>query len=269
MSKILFVMFQGAGTNLKSWNEYTKSKFLDRLKELGSIYTYQDKVNNIWYYDKSDSEHIDFDPDMNFDLNYVKVNKHIKMVYGDICKKYNIDNYKIILIGWSAGCLLALYFAQIYKSKCLHVILLDSAVWTPKNMKLRLEEIDSSGINNKPVSNTKFKQMLKNWKNNHTNIEDMYKINDVCHHIRSTFISKNLNLKLSIPTTSFVNIQSPEGKEWSKPFNNSTRLNEVKILEKNNPKTFKAFILKNKGHMIYNKIQPAKIIINYIKNIIY
>lgn len=31
MSKILFVMFQGAGTNLKSWNEYTKSKFLDRL----------------------------------------------------------------------------------------------------------------------------------------------------------------------------------------------------------------------------------------------
>jgi len=25
-------MFQGSGTNLKSWNEYTKSKFLDKLK---------------------------------------------------------------------------------------------------------------------------------------------------------------------------------------------------------------------------------------------
>ena len=60
-------------------------------------------------------------------------------------------------------------------------------------MKLRLEEIDSSKINNKPVSNTKFKQMLKNWKNNHTNIEDMYKINDVCHHIRTTFKSKIIN----------------------------------------------------------------------------
>ena len=138
-------------------------------------------------------------------------------------------------------------------------------------MKLRLEEIDSSGINNKPVSNTKFKQMLKNWKNNHTTIaydrQDMYIINDVCHHIRSTFISKNLNIKLSIPTTSFVNMQSPEGKEWSKSFNNNTRLNEVKILEKNNPKTFKAFILKNKGHMIYDKIQPAKMIIKYIKDL--
>ena len=32
-------MFQGSGTNLKAWNEYTKSKFLDRLKELGSVYT--------------------------------------------------------------------------------------------------------------------------------------------------------------------------------------------------------------------------------------
>jgi hypothetical protein len=31
-------MFQGGGTNLKIWNEYTKSKFLDRLKELGSTY---------------------------------------------------------------------------------------------------------------------------------------------------------------------------------------------------------------------------------------
>ena len=27
-------MFQGAGTNLKSWNEQTDSKFLDRLKKL-------------------------------------------------------------------------------------------------------------------------------------------------------------------------------------------------------------------------------------------
>lgn len=183
------------------------------------------------------------------------------MVYNDICKKYNIDNYKFIPIGWSAGCYLALYFAQIYKSKCLHVILLDSALWAPKNMKLRLENLNSSGINN-----TKFKQMLKNWKNNHTNIEDMYKINDVCHHIRSTFISKNLNLKLSIPTTSFVNIQSPEGKEWSKDFNNSTRLNKVKILEKNNPTMFKAVMMTNKTHMIFDKIQPAKVIIKYIKN---
>ena len=42
--KILFIMFQGSGTNLKAWNEYTESKFLDRLKMIGSVYTYQDKI---------------------------------------------------------------------------------------------------------------------------------------------------------------------------------------------------------------------------------
>ena len=45
--KILFIMFQGSGTNIKNWNETTESKFLDRLKELGSVYTYQDKINNL------------------------------------------------------------------------------------------------------------------------------------------------------------------------------------------------------------------------------
>ena len=262
-------MFQGAGTNLKSWNEYTKSKFLDRLKELGNVYTYQDKVNNIWHYDKSDLEHTYFNSDIDFNLSYVKPNTHIKMVYDNIKKKYkNINEYKFIPIGWSAGCLLALYFAQIYELECLHVILLDSAVWTPNNMKLRLKEIDSSGINDKPITNIKFKKMLENWKNNHTNIEDMYKINDICHHIRSTFISKHLNLKLSVPTTAFVNIQKPEGKEWSKSFNNATRFAEVKILEKYNHKNYNALIFVNKNHYIFDMIQPAKEIIKQIKLII-
>ena len=61
MSKILFVMFQGAGTNLKSWNEYTESKFLDRLKKIGKVYTYQDNVNNIYHYNKQDPEYVDYD----------------------------------------------------------------------------------------------------------------------------------------------------------------------------------------------------------------
>ena len=84
----------------------------------------------------------------------------------------------------------------------------------------------------------KFRKILvKRNKNNFAieYIEDMYKINDICHHIRSTFISKHLNLKLSVLTTAFTNIQKPEGKEWSKSFNNATRLAEVKILKKYNP----------------------------------
>jgi hypothetical protein len=257
-------MFQGAGTNLKSWNEETESKFLNRLQKIGKVYTYQDKVNNIYHYDKNDPTWTDFNPDINFDYKYVNVNTHINMVYNDIIKKYN--NYTFIPIGWSAGCLLALYFAQKYKSQCFHVILLEPAPWTPKNMKLRLEEIDNSGINNKPISNIKFKQMLENLKNKETQPPDIYLINDIIHHKRSTFISKYLNQQLSVPTTSFVNIEDPE--ENNKYSNNKMRLLDVKLLQENNPTNIKAFIFINKGHMIFNKIQPAKKIINHINDVV-
>ena len=269
MAKILFIMFQGAGTNIKSWNEYTKSKFLDRLKNLGCVYIYQDKVNNIWHYDISDKEHVDFDSDIIFDLSYVRPNTHIKMIYDDIKQKYkNINEYKFIPIGWSAGCLFALYFAQLYSSQCINVILLDSALWTPNNMKLRLQTINKSGINNKPITNIKLKKMLENWKTMHTNKDKMYLINDVCHNIRSSFFSKHLKLELPVPTLAFVNIQKPEGDEWSPDFNNKQRLEEVKILKKHNPKNYKAIIFTNKSHYIFNMIQPAKEIIKQINNIL-
>ena len=270
MTKILFIMFQGAGTNLKSWNEYTNSKFLDRLKDLGSIYTYQDKVNNIWHYNMTDLEHTDFDSDIDIDLSYVRPNTHIKMVYDDIKKKYkNINEYKFIPIGWSAGCLFALYFAQLYSSQCIHIILLDSALWTPNNMKIRLHTFNSSGINNKPITNIKFKKMLEKWKHEHDNIEDMYLINYVCHNIRSSFFSNHLKLELEVPTLAFVNIQDPEKDEWSKDFNNKQRLEEVKILKKHNNDNYKAIIFTNKNHYIFDMIQPAKEIIKQIKNIIF
>ena len=178
-------MFQGAGTNLKSWNEYTESKFLDRLKELGSVYTYQDKINNIWHYDKSNLEYFDYDSDIDIDLNYVNPDTHITIIYDDIKGKYNIEEYKFIPIGWSAGCYFALYFAQIYSTQCIHVILLDSALWTPNNMKIRLKVVDD-GIY--PITNAKYKKMLHNWKTNQTDVEDAYKINNLNNYIRSLFI---------------------------------------------------------------------------------
>ena len=258
-------MFQGSGTNLKSWNEYTKSKFLDRLKELGSVYTYQDKIHNIWHYDKSNPEYKDFDSDIDIDLSYIRPDTHIKMVYDDIKTKYNIAEYKFIPIGWSAGCYIALYFAQVYTSQCLHVILLDSALWTPNNMKIRLKVVDD-GIY--PITNAKYKKMLLDWKTNQTDVENAFTINSLNNYIRTQFISQHLKLELPVPTLAFVNIQEPEKDEWSKDFNNKNRLNEIKILKKHNPDNYKAIIFTNKTHMIYNNIQPAKQIIKYIKTII-
>ena len=268
MSKILFIMFQGAGTNQKAWNEYTQSKFLDRLKELGDVYTYQDKVNNIWHYDISDAEHNDFDSDIDFDLNYVRPDTHIQMVYADIQSKYNIAEYKFIPVGFSAGCLFALYFAQLYLVHCIHLIFLDSAVWTEYNMKLRLQQVRVSNKNKSPISDGKLRKMLDRWKINHEKLDDMYLINDVCHDIRSSFFSEHLKKKLPVPTLSFVNIQEHEIDEWSKEFNNHRRMGEVKILKKHNPDNYTAIIFTNKTHYIFDMIEPAKEIIEQIKSII-
>lgn len=260
-------MFQGAGTNLKSWNEYTESKFLDRLKKLGSVYTYQDKTHNIWYYDKSNIEHKDYDNDIDINLSYVKPDTHILMVYDDIKTKYkNIKEYKFIPIGFSAGCYLALYFAQVYSAQCKNVILLDSALWTPNNMKVRLKVLDDDI--NKTMTNAKYKKMLKNWKINNIDVEDAYKINKFNNYVRTLFIFQKLKLELPIPTLAFINIQEPEKDEWSKDFNNKRRLMEAKILKKYNPINYKSIIFKNKTHYIFDKKQPAKIIIDNIKDLI-
>ena len=267
MTKLLFVMFQGSGTNLKTWNEYTESKFLDKLKELGRVYTYQDKIHNIWHYDNNNPEKYDFDSDIDIDLAYVRINTHIKMVYNDLHKKYKkINEYKFIPIGWSAGCYLALYFAQKYSSQCKNVVLLDPALWTPNNMKIRLKILDDYIY---PITNEKYKKMLQRWKINHTDSEDAYKINNLNNYIRSLFISQHLKLELPVKTIAFVNIQKPEKDEWSKDFNNKRRLEEVKILEKHNPENYEAVIFTNKSHYIFNKIQPAKKIILKIKEIIF
>ena len=237
MVKILFIMFQGGATNLKHWNYYTKSKFLDRLKTLGYIYTYQDKTNNIFHYEKTNIEHIDYDSDIDFNLSYIKPNIHIKMIYNDICLKYkNIEEY---------------------------CILLDPLYITPTNMLLQLKNIS---VDNTNITNNKLQKMLYNLKKYNTE-ENLKIVENTIDFIRFSFYSKNLNLNLPVKTTSFINIYNPAEYKWQKD-NNKNRLNEIKILEKNNPENYIAIIFENKTHMIYDKIQPAKKIIKYIDNLI-
>ena len=268
MSKILFIMFQGSDSNLKHWNENTKSKFLDRLKELGSVYIYQDKTYNINHYDKSNPEHADYDKDIDIDLSYVNPDTHIKMVYDNIQTKYNIEEYKFIPMGWSAGCMLALYFAQVYSEQCIHVVLLDSTLWTPNNMKIKLKELKHLSKDLYTITNAKYKKILQGLKENHTNTEDILKIYYLNGYIKALFISQHLKLKLPVPTLAFVNMQEPEGSSWSNEFNNNRRMAEIKILKKHNPDNYTAIIFKNKTHYIFDMIEPAKEIIEQIKSII-
>ena len=70
-----------SGTNQKTWNEHTKSKFLDRLKIIGSVYCYQDKTYNIWHYNKKNPTYVDYDMDIDINLSYVR--PYIYINYGE------------------------------------------------------------------------------------------------------------------------------------------------------------------------------------------
>ena len=276
-------MFQGLGTNQKRWNEHTESRFLDRLKKLGSVYTYQDKINNIWYYNKSSTDPTtlwsDYDDDIDIDLSYVKCNTHIKIVYDDLIKKYkNIDNYDLIPIGFSLGGYMALYFAQHYKTTqpnhptlFKNVIMLDSSGFNPKNIKNQLKEYEKLEYI-KTLTNATYKQMLQRLKTVPDTTTILHQLNHIHIYIRLLSASKYLNLVFQIPTTLFVNIQT-SGNSNSNSNSNSDNSNEIKLEEielykKHNPDTFDAFFFTNQTHYIYSKLKPAKYIIDYIKKII-
>ena len=296
MKQILFIMFQGLGTNQKRWNENTESKFLDRLKKLGSVYTYQDKINNIWHYNKSSSEPssmwYDYDDDIDIDLAYVRCNTHIKFVYNDLIQKYkNLDNYIIIPIGFSLGGYMALYFVQHYKnnhpSLFKHVIMLDSSGFTPDNMKQKLKEYANySYIKN--ITNNTYKKMLQKLQtlqtiqtiqmqnsgnsgnDNNTKAHIMSLINQINNiniYFRLLSASKYLKYDFTIPTTLFVNIQTSDKNIYTDSMN-KLRLHEIELYKKHNPDTFTSIIVNNQSHYLYTKIQPAKEIIKYIKSII-
>ena len=67
----------------------------------------------------------------------------------------------------------------IYYKLCKCVILLDSALLTPNNMKFRLKMLYDNIKNVYPITNKNYKKLLDNWKVNNKDIEDAYKINDI------------------------------------------------------------------------------------------
>jgi len=217
MTKLLFIIFQCALTNLKTWNNSTKTKFLNTLKELGSVYTYPDKTHHGWHYDKSNPEYNEVESSaIDIDLSYVRPNTHIrpntpiKLVYDALKTKYkNIEDYHFIPIGWSAGCYIALYFAQVYSMQCIHVILLDSAFGSPNNMKLRFKGVDDRIY---PITNAKYKKMRQDWPTTtqpEGEEEDADNLNNLNNYIRLLFSSRDLKLELPVPPLACVTIPEP------------------------------------------------------------
>ena len=156
----------------------------------------------------------------------------------------------------------------MYKSQCIHCIVLDPIYITPHNMKSQLNSIilENKKLGNTKLTNAVLQRMLYNIQNNYSN-EEFEKLVRAIDYIRFLYYSKHLNLKFKVDITSFINIYKPCKFNWQEN-NNNNLLQEIKILQKINPDKYNPIILENKSHMVFNKIQPANKIIKYIKNLI-
>ena len=174
----------------------------------------------------------DYDNDIDFDLSYININTHIKMVYEDLEKKYkNLKNYKIIPIGWSLGGYMALYFSQKYTSNCIHCILLDpsSLIQTKKSrledFTTNIKKLKTRFKKDDKISNIKYKKILKLMKTGDYTTNELYYIYYISVYLRQLYALKLINFKFPIPTTSFINYDEKRQSQ------NSKRKKEIKILK--------------------------------------
>lgn len=259
--KVLFVMFQGAGTNSKSVWE-TPSGFGKRLRELGDMYIYQHKLNNVFGYVEPWAE--GYPKDLNFDLGYFNLDRHIRGVYNTIPEKYRDANkYIHIPVAWSAGGYLALAYANLIPmSKAC--VLLDPVMINPITLEKHAKFLESKG-GTSDISNDKFSHMLNTLRESPT--KDLaYTICAIGHHCMTSWVRENIPHTLPIPTLSFITIEKKETTKLG-PMLNAERKREVKFLKKHNPTTFKVITLDNVGHCVFNKPQPTDVIVKAIADL--
>jgi hypothetical protein len=254
---ILFVMFQGGATSEFAWND-GPSKFLNKLKKVGKIYTYQNKIYNVFYYDLSDKERKDFDDDIDFDINYINIDYHINMVFNDIKHKYDLNKIKLIPIGWSIGCYFCMAFSQKYHKFCKFQILLDS-VWCVPECNINFINFLTKKLSYIKFDNTDLKLLQKKiiTKNN---IKDMRKLYEISMLLWAIDVFKKKFFKFKILTLSFFDLDSVETKHSF----NKCKLKEVAFLTKQN-KDYKNIFCIDKTHQLFSDNDTAIDIINNIK----
>jgi hypothetical protein len=261
---ILFVMFQGGGASEFAWDE-GPSKFLDKLKKIGRVYTFQNKVYNTLYYNLSNKNRKLYNNDINFDINYLNMDYYINMVFNDIKHKYDLNKIKLIPCGWSAGGFFTIAFSQKYYKYCKFQILLDSVMITKECINIRINDLKSdlkySNFNNNDLQILQKKIMTEN------NIKDIQKLLYISHLSWTLDIAKNISYKFKIPTLSFYDLESIENKDNSfLDFNNKLKLTEVAFLTKQNSKEYyKNIFYIDKGHFLFGDKNIAIDIINNIK----
>ena len=172
---VYFIMFPGFGDPSITWEFDGKNhiEFLDQIKKIGKAFVYAPIYHNLNYYKKDNNEAQYYNKNINFDLDYLNIEKHCKMIYDQVKK---ITSDKFILISHSAGNLYAYYFSKMYKNECLFSIVLDGRLMGEQGFEQAKDYIEKYDTTYKNITNNdlqKLQQKIINNKDNNKEIDEL------------------------------------------------------------------------------------------------
>ena len=201
-----------------------------------------------------------YNKDFNFTLKDLDVVEHCKMVY-DKVKDFQ---GKFVIICHSIGSIFLTNFLELYKNRCLFGVVIDG---TPLGKHPSMDIIWKKYI--KKYGSTTEKELQKLIYQVKKGAKDsLKKLDKVVLSNIFKYKSYN-NYKCPVPIVHFRNIQLSNylerPREWKKK-SIQDFLENVKNLEKNNPKKFKNIYFIDKTHTLHQNQQSLNIIMDTIYN---
>lgn len=271
---ITFILFPGNHQSKKSWVSYYDNDnkeiiddFLAPLKKLGNVFTYTPKQYNVLYYSSGPNVKSIYEPDIDFDLDYLDVGRHIDIIYKEVKSQYPAP---YVPIGHSIGLHFALGFTQKYKSECLFTVSLDGSFFVEKYINFYIEERLAQHKDTKIENNDELQKLLHYIKTHEDNKKEIEKILGFFTYKDFLWAKEHLSEKLVLPLITFKNINLPtnEEKQKSSIEYDLKRVDEQKILDKiNGPKSITRYFV-NATHFVWEQLDYRNEIISTIEHII-
>jgi len=280
--KYIIILFNGFGSSKIFWNyalkeniELRKIDFLDKLKKICKVYTFNQPFFNINYYSTPNNKkekmlwgkiyekYKPYSSNINFNLEDLDYKNICEKTYKQVQQKYG-SNKKYIVIGHSYGGGIALLFSKLYKNDCVLCCCIDNPPYI-LNFFNKYDNNNDKSILEKYSSNYELKKSLniiknsKDIKEKNKEIDYVYKL---IGYKSSQDRIKYYDSKLYVPTI-FFRAYYPKPKDYQIDWNKYS-IEEKKSFNKDK-NMIQYIIMNNADHFIWENQEFSDIIINTIK----
>ena len=202
-------------------------------------------------------EFSDFPNDINFSINYLDPEKHLRVVYEAVRKLY--PTHILVPMGWSAGAHLAYGFASLFECGALY--LFDPVMVSPAGLKVRLQ-FYTNFVKKHKLTPLSLVEMLRDIRE-HPTENAVIILHTLGLQKISQWVLNKLTSPISCPTMSFINLNSQEDADVDPDATNKVKLTEVAYLKRNTMYRYRVFV--DEDHQIYAQPTAQKVILRCVK----